>query len=882
MDLSTGFRRFPAAVALVPALVALALAVPGVAPAHGATKTRKVTVGPQYGAGGFHRAMLGSSYRALWTTPIEVEELDLAAEAGGLSPWKRLGGMETKILALKGRDGRDYTFRSIDKDPTNILPEELRDTFVEEMVRDQMAAQHPAGQLVADELSRAAGVLTQPTARIMVMPDDPALGEFRKDFAGVVGTFYEYPTAATAEHPGFEGAVEIIDHMTLYAKLAESPDDRVAVREFLRARLFDVLISDFDRHRKQWRWVKRPGDPLWHAIPEDRDQAFARYEGALVRAAAGYIPQLRTFGPGYDTIIGLTYNGREQDRWLLPELPRSAWREVAEEVKARVTDEAIERAARRMPPEWYALDGARLVAAMKRRRDRLVEEADRYYRHLAGQVDVQGTNADEIAHVRRLAGGAVEIEVSRRGPDGTAEKPYFSRRFVPGETDEVRLYLRAGNDRVIVEGPRGGVKVRAIGGVGDNVLDDSKGGGTSFYDSEGHDKVVKGPGTAWDRRPYQVPPGPKDAEWIPPRDWGRDWYYLPWASYSSDYGVFLGGGFATKSYGFRQEPYASQQALRVGWAFGASQPKVAYDATFHHTDSGVSTGITAWYSGLQVLRYYGFGNETKAAENDDYNKVRQQQIAFAPSITLPVVGSLDFTIAPALQYAKTQEGERLIDAEKPYGYGSFGQVGGWARLRIDTRKPLDRASQSSLQLPLRGEGGGYPVSGVYVEAIGAVFPKVWDVEKTYGWVEGSASTYLTAGSSGRVTLALRAGGRHMLGDKYPFYNAATAGGGGFFSGQDAVRGLRPNRFIGDSSLYGNADLRLYLSRFFVALPGEWGLFAFGDGGRVWLAGETSNTWHTSYGGGLWIGLLSRSNAVAFTVAKSDERTAFYLRAGFSF
>ena len=37
-----------------------------------------------------------------------------------------------------------------------------------------------------------------------------------------------------------------------------------------------------------------------------------------------------------------------------------------------------------------------------------------------------------------------------------------------------------------------------------------------------------------------------------------------------------------------------------------------------------------------------------------------------------------------------------------------------------------------------------------------------------------------------------------------------------------------------------------------------------------------------YGGGLWIGLLSRSNAVAFTIAKSDERTAFYVRAGFSF
>ena len=54
-----------------------------------------------------------------------------------------------------------------------------------------------------------------------------------------------------------------------------------------------------------------------------------------MRAAAGYVPQLRTFGPSYDRILGLTYNGREQDRWLLPELSREAWREVAEELKGR-------------------------------------------------------------------------------------------------------------------------------------------------------------------------------------------------------------------------------------------------------------------------------------------------------------------------------------------------------------------------------------------------------------------------------------------------------------------------------------------------------------------------------------------------------------------
>ncbi|HEX9189786.1 MAG TPA: hypothetical protein VGB87_22110, partial [Vicinamibacteria bacterium] len=843
--------------------------------------TREVAPGPQYGAGGFHRMMLGASYRKLWTTPVQAEVLDLATEAGGLTVVKRVGGQQTLGLALAGKDGRSYTFRGLDKDPTNILPEELQDSFVEDLVRDQMSAQHPAGALVADELARAAGVPTVPI-RLVVLPDDPALGDERATFAGLLGTFSEYPTAADARHPGFEGAVEIVDHVTLYAKLAESPDERVAGREFLRARLFDLFVSDFDRHRKQWRWAKRPGDTLWHPIPEDRDQAFARYEGLVVRAAAGYVPQLRTFGKDYDHIFGMTYNGREQDRWLLPELSREAWREVAADLKARITDEAIERASRRLPPEWYAIDGPRLAAALKARRDKLPEAADRFYRHLAGQVDVQCTNAAEIARVRRMEGGAVEVQVARRQEDGTAATPYFSRRFVPGETAEVRLYLRGGNDRVVSEGRDGGVTVRVVGGRGDDVVDDSRGGGTRFYDTEGVNRAVEGGGTRFDTRPYEPPPGPKNAPWIPPRDWGRDWFPLPWASYSSDYGVFLGGGFATRSYGFRQRPFASQHALRVGWAFGASQPKVSYDGDFHRANSRSLFGVTAYYSGLEVLRYYGSGNETVAAEDDDFNKVRQRQVVFAPTLTLPLGGPLSLTVAPVVQYAKTEEGQRLVDEEQPYGYGEFGQAGGRAVLRLDTRRPLGGATRTTLQLPLRGGAGAYPVSGFYVEAIGQVFPKAWDVEEAYGWVEGNASTYLTAGSKGRVTLALRGGGKHMLGGKYPFHNAATVGGGGFFSGQDAVRGFHPNRFIGDSAVWGNADLRLYLSRFFLALPGEWGLFGFGDVGRVWLEGETSDTWHTGWGGGLWIGLLSRSNAVAFTVAKSDERTAFYVRAGFSF
>ncbi|MFI4946820.1 MAG: hypothetical protein ACHP85_26310, partial [Burkholderiales bacterium] len=571
----------------------------------------------------------------------------------------------------------------------------------------------------------------------------------------------------------------------------------------------------------------------------------------------------------------------EQDRWLLVGLPREAWHAEAQALQAAFTDEVIERAARRMPDEWYKIDGARLVAALKQRRVDLAKEADVFYEFLAHQVDVQATNANELTRVKRQTDGGVEIQVARLGAGGAPEAPYFDRLFKKGETDDIRVYLRGGDDKVEVEGPSGGIKVRVIGGKGNDLLDDAKTGGTKFYDSLGDNKVVEGSGTSWDKRPYTAPPGPEGAPWIPPRDWGRDKFWVPWVSYGTDEGVFLGGGITTVGYGFRKHPWADQQTLRAGWAFGAQQPKVDYRGEFQKADSGFHFGLRAYYSGLEILRYYGLGNETRNVEDDEFYKLSQRQTVFIPSLTWPLAKSLDLTVAPVLQYAKTQVQANLVTLENPYGTGDFGQIGASARLTLDTKRGMNRTAGGKAAMPSIFGAAGYPVSGVYVEASGTVFPKAWDVQKTYGWVEGEAAGFWTAGDRGRATLALRAGSKHMFGD-YPFFNAAVVGGGGFFSGLDAVRGLRPNRFIGDTSLYGNAELRLFLSRFFVALPGEWGLFGFGDVGRIWLEGETSDTWHPSWGGGIWLGLLSRANSVAFTVAKSDERTAFYIRAGFSF
>jgi hypothetical protein len=129
--------------AVLPAPLTAATGAAEDAEGPGGGETRQVAIGPTYRANGFHRWLWGTNYRPLWTTPIRAEVLNLQTFAGGLKPLFRVGGRETKGLAMKGADGRDYPFRGIDKAPTSILPEDLQDTWAKSLIQDQIAANHP-------------------------------------------------------------------------------------------------------------------------------------------------------------------------------------------------------------------------------------------------------------------------------------------------------------------------------------------------------------------------------------------------------------------------------------------------------------------------------------------------------------------------------------------------------------------------------------------------------------------------------------------------------------------------------------------------------------------------------------------------------------------
>jgi hypothetical protein len=773
---------------------------------------------------------------------------------------RTVGHGETHALAMKGADGRDYTFRPVLKDPTGLLPPELRHTLAASIVRDQMASGHPAGHVIVPTILDAVGILHN-IPRLCIMPSDPALGEF-KDFAGLVGDIEEWGGS-----PGFTRSEE--DNIIggdLWKRLRASPDVRVDSRAYLTARLVDHLIGDWDRHRDQWRWTKLPGKPLWQPIPEDRDQAFVRFEGAAAAYLRPMLPLLVDFGPEYSSLEGLTFDGWDVDQRLLADLEKPTWDEVAAFVKSHVTNEVIENAVQKMPREYFEKDGARMIAGLKSRRDHITEEADRFYRFLAHTVVIFGTDEPDAAQVVHHPNGDIEVSVARAGAEEAT--PYFHRRFHPSETGEVRLYLFAGNDRVVTSGQRkGGITLRVVGGDGDDTLDDSAGGGTLFYDSSGNNHVKRGPGTHWDKKPYTPPPPKDNGEWIPARDWGRRWMPAYRIAAAQDVGVLFSAGIETTGYGFRKDPFADHQLLRVGYGTAAKSFLAEYAGDFPFENSNAAANLYARASGVDFVRFFGFGNETASTSDDTFFKVNQKQYSLAPSLSYRLAPRFTVSIGPVLKYVTTGTiTDKFLGTLNPYGVGNFGQAGAAAGVRLDTTdKP------------------GLPSKGLLLTGGGSVYPGLWNVTTVFGEAHGEATTYLQAPIALDPTLSLKVGGKRVWGT-FPFFESAFLGGGSSFgitsitdSGNSAVRGLRSQRYAGDASLYASAELRFKVANVFLLLPGEFGVFGLGDVGRVYFGSEPSNVWHKGFGGGLWFATPGRRNSFSIAIARSEQRTAFYIR-----
>ncbi len=841
----------------------------------------------EYERGDLWRTLFGETWRAVWEAPFMAPVLDLDTYAGGLTPFKK-GGNQSRTLRFHGADGREYIFRSTDKDIHNALPPDLAHTPIGDVIQDQTSAFHPSAAVAVALLSDAVGLLNA-TPTIVVMPDDARLGEFRADFRNTLGQIEERPDESE-KGSNFGGAEKIISTENLLEELEESSEAKVDGRDYLKARLFDFIIGDTDRGADQWRWARfdRDGLKIYRPIPRDRDYAFMRTEGLLTSLAAHAYPKLTRFGPEFPMVKSLVFMTAEFDRSHLVELPWAVWDSTITDMQRRLSDDVIEGAIAQIPPPQRDRSERLIREGLRGRRAALRSVARAFYALVNEDADVFASDDNERADIDRTADGGLHVRIYRESKK-KGEELVFDRVFVPEETQEIYLHMERGDDRVVVRGTSdGGIQLRIMGGEGDDVLIDSgyaaHGDETRIYDAGGHNTIMPGGHTDVIRRPFFTAPPAASAdadEAAEPeknprqiseerrgrfqdmingnqgfveqktksenlRMWGKKTALSPLVGYSDGPGLMIGFGPTKTEFGFRRRPYEWRAALRALYGFGSSGFGLQLSADRHFEMTPWSVSVFVHATQLQANRFYGYGNNTARADLAA-TLIMRDELLLQPAINYRVGSTTMISAGPVVRYVRPHV-PRAGPAEllEPLGTGKLGQVGVRAEF----------SSQAAQRLPDKQQGLDFSAGA-------SAYPAFWDVPSGFGEAHALARLFVPVG---RPTIALRAGGKRVWGD-FPLHEAA------FVGASESLRGYRWNRFAGDAAAFGSAELHVPITQVSLLIRGTLGLIGFSDAGRVWLDGASVGAWHTSVGGGL--SFASLGSALSVTYAQGEEGRVYF-------
>ncbi len=801
-------------------------------------KGRFATVVPDsnYAAGPVKRVFFGDLNRNLWTTPLKVPYLDINYVKGGLTPIKKGGGMQTLSLRVEGADGKQYTLRGIKKNATFLTESSLRGTIAQDVIYDGIAGSHPYASVTIPILSDAAGVY-HANPSLVYVPKDSVLGDYLEEFGGMFCLFEERPDGDMSGEASFGNSKKVMNYKDAIAKMHGKYKHVPDTKYIVNARLFDMLIGDWDRHDDQWRWAsfKEGNKTLYRPVPRDRDQAFFEFDGLFMNIANRkfLIRKFQPFNDDVRDISGLNFNARYFDRSYLIAASKEDWIQTAKTLQLNMTDQVFEEAIKTLPPEGYDVTGDEIIRTLKERRKRLVDFAASYYKVLAKEVSIPGTLKDDYFEVIRMENGNVEVNVYpyKKG-EKVIEERYYHRVFKRKETKEIRLYGLGGKDIYHLEGNvRKSILVRIVGGEKkDHYIDKSSVSGlrkmTRIYESQKKNTYEKGSDTRVaelnDNRVYDYDR----------KDFVLD-KTLPSASigFNPNDGFYIGPGFNYVAQGFKKKPYSYSHKLLLNHAFGSNGYNLFYNYDIIDAIGRVDLAGSLTINGPLVYQYYGSGNEVETQENENYN-VRMNDIKFVPSLKI-ASKSHSQILKLGLNL------ERIIFDEIPV-----------AALTNEVPQDNDFIGASLNYMFRNANHKLYPTRGVDFRVNLLWNSSTINSDVEYGQIGSELRLYLPIlWLNKQATINFRTGFATNVGD-YLFFQS------NFLNGFKNFRGVQRNRYAGKTSAYNNVDFRfsLFKVRNYIA-PFDFGLLAHVDLARVWEPGDDSDVWHYSHGYGAFVNII---------------------------
>lgn len=781
-------------------------------------------------ASALKRLVLGNNYRNVWSQPVKLKVFRLKEERGGFKIKSMGGGKQTKSLTLEDKNGKEWSLRTIDKDPELALPENLRNTVASEIVQDMISAAHPYAPLPLASLATSANI-PHATPEFFLVPDDLDFGTYRTLFANKVCMLEE-------KNASWDGT-DTKSSITVFNELIEDNDKRVLQKEVLKARLLDILAADWDRHMDQWKWgVQDTGrGKLYYPIPKDRDQAFFYSDGLLITyVSRKRLPFLKGLHYKIRDVNHLAFESKDFDRLFMGEIDRSEWDSITKSFINQLTDTAIKNAVQQMPPEIYAINGKEITEKLISRRNDLQEKSVKYYGFLSKQVSVLGSNKTEYFKVFN-EGKKIRVQVLARKNKDTSFIMY-DRLFDPEKTKEIRLYGLRGNDNfdISANAPLKNF-IRIIGGKGDDTFQIKGNIKNYIYDlSSEKNYLKKGQRT---KPKFSTDPQVNDYDF---NEYQYNIFHFPRINigWNADDGFMLGFGLWYRRYEWRKKPFSSEQRFSTLFALGQKAYQVRYRGLFMDVFKKTDIIINAEHMNPALTNFFGFGNNTTVSDDTTikYYRARYKNVAADLLLRKRLASVLGVFIGPSFYYYWNKP----INNEN-YILGKPSLVG------LDSTQIYSVKSYAGFKAGVQLNNLNnelFPTRGINWVTTFTQLQPLTKNSSPLTKLESDMAVYASLSYPAKWVTVLRLGAGRIYSNKLEYFQAMTLGANNF------LRGFRKNRFSGNSLAYGSLEFRIKLfeSKSYV-FPGQVGLVAFNDIGRVWLKGEDSKRWHYAYGGGFY-------------------------------
>lgn len=810
-------------------------------------------------ASGLKQFFNGRNYRKEWATPVKMKIFYLQKQ--GFTIESLGGGKQTKTLTITDKKGRRWILRTIDKDLEKLLPEDFKGTAAEDYLHDFVSTAHPYGPLMVPALAKAAGLIVA-NPKLYFVPNDEAFGIYRPLFANRVVTLEE-------KEPTPDGSDTKSTAKTLN-KMIEDNEHHVDEEMVLRTRLLDLLIADWDRHFDQWKFGETDTGKgkLYYPIPRDRDEAFSFSDGLFIKLlSTNMMPFLKGFNDKIKGAKWLSYWARDFDRLLLNSLNEDDWRKSITAFQSSVTDEVIHKAVANLPPEVYAISGPAIEEKLRSRRSLLLKEGMNYYRFLSREVNVVGSNQKEYFRVSQ-AGEQMQVRVYKRKRSVDSVSVMYDRRFDEKTTDEIRFFGLAKDDLFEVDSNVSSkIRLRIIGGRGNDTFNIKGNVKNILYDLNSEDNFVEQGNKS--KKAFSDDVKVND---FAPIGYQYDRVRFPNINvgYNVEDGPLIGLGFTRRTYGFRKEPYATDQRFTSLFAVKSGSYQLNYRGDFTQAFGNTGLSINANLVKPVLNNFFGLGNLTQynTRLNREFYRVRY-----------------NYAEVEAL-FTKRVGRDVLLLGAGPHFYHY------WNNPADNTGKILNRPSAiglDSVSVFQRKTYGGLKAVALISTLNDNLFPTrgvFWNTElsalaalkngKPLTSFTSDLTLYSSLSDPAKFVTVLRLGGGHIFSNNYEYFQALNLGQ------NNVLRGFRKNRFSGRSLAYASLEARI---KFFdtksYILPGAVGLVLFNDVGRVWVRNETSKKWHDSYGVGLYYAAYN-TVLLSATVGFSSEETLLNFTIGSKF